>query len=781
MLKSVYKMFHGRPKNLTVATMLFNKDSPEDLTDFANYLITGNLYESYIDLLGEVMKAKAADVFMKNKRLTYDEVKRILKDVPVKQKKLGKVVQELTIRQATDKLNFFLDEVGASEDPEVQLMLNPLDMDDSSITDCDRFSMNPSNDPTTNRKFATVDQFMEYKTKCNVNEPVPLHLCESLPGTNLSVCGYTKTSSSLFTSDPNDFMDVKLGNGIIVRSTKTNNWDEIKEWMGAQKRYMDSLPYDEREAMLVYNGLSRSKPGAQSFAWNRILRGDTDLESGIKQDVYDTLDHIQLFYKTIMGAPRTPNMLVFRGDKVTNDDNYLTRRTFEKKDFVSLSLSLKVAEQYSKLGGLTSLESAAMSQIQLPYGTPAIFIAGANYPDIDDRVEIVLPPSLLSYQGYYELMNSPLNKNLPPPGASNPQFYCWLWQQTLPLRNLLSYCTDDPLKPTNEEVLESFVQYISTKTVPGLTMVTKGGYGYNLLLKTKYGMTNLIPTHDLDLSFYYDSDVTDEAQRLKYLEELQQLLNAWKESLPLEVKNSVAISTRDTKDVAVVFVRYQYCKSSQGLVDVSLIGMKGGFPVELIDQATSKKTRLPVKTELGYLDELLYMFFKENIIDLDTLTYLKRNMFEQEGISKGVKTIKRIANLCEQMSDHSVPYVDKSGRSIYNYGKICSLFASLSVNDMRGMGPKKMSKLAQRLKDNKSVASFYVENSALRAVREKRNLDKVRALITKHPLWLFQQEPRIFNAVAATFAGSTQDKENFEWFNKYLKDIGAFAEYNDTY
>jgi len=690
------------------------------------------------------------------------------------------------------------------------------DNEDITLSECEYFSLNSNKNPNTKKNFKTLDEFIEYKTKCNpgpgpgnIDVDAPYYLCNSSSLINSpTVCGYSKTSDNLFTSKKDDFIICSETSESFKKETKngdyfeistncttsmTNNWKEINEWMKAQKKYMDSLSFDERTSLLDYNGASGNDP--QSFHWNNVLRGLEKIDSSA---AYNTIDSITLFYRLILNAPRTPNMLVFRGDNVNINDNYLRKKKLENKAFISTSLDLNVATNYAggnedsdtnydDEGNVIRSEKEAVSQIQIPYGTPAIFIAGVNYPDVDERFEIVLLPNIFKYEGYYEKYNTELNKNIignPDPGTGkntrHPFFYCWKYEMTLPLVDLLHYCIETPLKPTNEEVLASFINYFNRfwkyqSSDDQLLWITKGGYGYNLLLEHKYSIKNLIPTHDLDLGAYYDINKTTEEEVSSVINKTKEEIKKWIESLPSNVQDSIVIDGRSDDNLEIIFIKYTYCDDiEEGLIDISFIGIEGGFPYELIDEELSKKVKLPIKTEIGYLEELKGLFFRENILGLDERTYNVRNMFSGITTSKGIKTIKRISNLCEQMIDYDTPLIDNRGRTVYDYGKLCGLFVDLSLNGLHILGEEEMSKLSERLKDDKPIASFYLKTQIYKLIQEKRDKEKVKQFLIKNPNWLWKQSEEIIDKVEEFLIDDSEDTKI--WFieplkKRLLKDI----------
>lgn len=98
--------------------------------------------------------------------------------------------------------------------------------------------------------------------------------------------------------------------------------------------------------------------------------------------------------------------------------------------------------------------------------------------------------------------------------------------------------------------------------------------------------------------------------------------------------------------------------------------------------------------------------------------------------------LKRIANLCEQMADYDTPFSDNSGRSIYDYGKMCRIFADFGLNGMNSIGQKKLGILAKKMKDDAPIAAFYMDIVAMKAIRGRKGPKSCERIFVEET-WLF--------------------------------------------
>ena len=67
--------------------------------------------------------------------------------------------------------------------------------------------------------------------------------------------------------------------------------------------------------------IDRGLKQVRTLSWETSAQ--KHLEKIDSSDAYNTIDSINLFYRLVLNAPRTPNMLVFRGDNTSINDNYV--------------------------------------------------------------------------------------------------------------------------------------------------------------------------------------------------------------------------------------------------------------------------------------------------------------------------------------------------------------------------------------------------------------------------------------------------------------------------
>ena len=524
----------------------------------------------------------------------------------------------------------------------------PVSLDTITPQHCELFLNDPdtnsiSNNPITIEELDIFYQkcgFMSGKTKGDVifEKQLPSSSCDVLKYDNdLQI----KSSISLSQLAPN----------CVTYNRDFNYWKNVRLWIVSQYIYISRLSSEDKNILFNYKG-------SDYTLYNNTMRKEKSICDHKNPNLL--VDNLKNLYRIIINAPKTPpNLLVFRGERINIKNNYILKSHYINNGFISTSFNFNIAKSFSHK------HNAAILQINVPKSIPAIFFPGTE-------TEVLLPPCDLEFKGIIYNWNEEINTSLPSSLNKHPASYVFEYNDPLPLE----YGT--PIdKPDLDTIVKNFCSYFKKYIFDYsdiYTWVIKGGYGLNTLLENKFNYHNLIPTYDLDLAIYYNIDKVTENQISVYIKDLKieidKFINLIKNKYKLTNKEFYYIESK-RQNMTILFIMYKYCKNENSIIDISIIGKEGGFNNEYIDKEISKKTGLPIKTTIGYYLELKDLLFRENIKDLDPDTYKTRNL----NISiKGKKTIQRIQELCK---------IDKSGRSIEDYNKMCTLLEQLDINTLK--------------------------------------------------------------------------------------------------
>lgn len=468
-------------------------------------------------------------------------------------------------------------------------------------------------------------------------------------------------------------------------------WKNVRMWMASQYMYISRLSPEDKEILFSYNA-------GKSFDYNRVMRKDgpsvCDAKSLKEFDVSNIIHYLERLYVIIRNAPPCPRLLVFRGEHLKQNpaSNYLIRTpNYENKGFVSTTLDANIAAYYASQKGKGAVKDHALLQIEIPSGTPAIFIAGQHYPALDYRVEIVFLPSLFEFKGIVEKAGGAIQTGFPPRLANNvhPGLYCFRYKQEIPLEYKLV-----DKKPTPSQIIEVFCSFFKDNNLnkyKEYKWAVKGGYGINKLLEIKYGMTNLIPTYDLDIGVFFLSTKFKDEQILNFIRpKVKQFIEYARQRLKLE-EDELYSREHIINNVPVIAIKYRYCTNrEEGIIDIGITGKADESQLPIIDKDVSSRVGVPIQTVEGYFKELKDVIIRENIKSLDPSTYRRRNLKQNE---KGRKTVKRSQMLCKAE-------IDKVGRTPKDYETMCNMLLQLNVRTLYHSDESQLQELFTHMKDN---------------------------------------------------------------------------------
>lgn len=622
-------------------------------------------------------------------------------------------------------------------------------MSSDKIQKCTKFLLAPLNDPNTNQPLNIKDkQYLELVNECQLETSVDTITTEHCnfflkdPSTNSisnqpitkeelrifhQKCGFPASDSSqqpsLYqTEQPSGSCDllnegdkegeifqekIQVVGSInpcklikVDNSQIPNYWKNIRLWMIAQLIYIKRLTPDEQNILFLYSQ-------GDSFKYNQMMRKQITVCQA--DNLNDYANNLSLTYKLIMNAPKTPRMLVFRGENINISNNYLINQGKEYKNYGFVSTSLDSAR--------TLAYGSFLLQIEIPSGTPGIFISFRDNLNSDADIQLVLPPSVFEFKGFLPKWGGPIDPTFSSSLNEHPASYLFKWKQVLPLQYAIP---DLSTRPTIEQLINLFADYFKKyifDTTSQYTWAIKGGYGINTLLKEKFNYTNLIPTTDLDVVVYYDthsvsvSDKQDIIIDVKH--DLQQFCDLIISKYHLNQNILYFNQIQKSEDMYIFHIKYSYCdQRPEDIIDIAITGINGGFPKDYIDQDISKKTGLPIKTTIGYYKELKDVLLRENIKGRDPDTYSTRNL--QSNI-KGRKTIIRSNALCS---------VDKAGRTLEDYDRMCRLLEHLDINTLIFAGQDKVDKL---FRDFESKQNFnLIEEDKYQLIIFKKVIDAIQ-------------------------------------------------------
>jgi len=599
--------------------------------------------------------------------------------------------------------------------------------------DCEKVQKHPLRDPQTNRLLKPNDpklrQMLDLECKLDLSKPdwIDQDVCDAYrqnpkvnPVTNLEftdskltgrlneVCGFASHDIPVpnFQQTQNVILNDRKGlkySAELLKIDEQYQNDFIK-FVKAQSKYINSLSKEEKDVIKIYETV-------QMYKFSDVINGKAKFCDLDQSSFFDLPEIYLTFDRILQRAPKCPDLWVFRGERVDIHKNYLRDKSITKPMFMSTTCSMKKAEFYASneysffsYGPVDDLSVKAVSAIFIPAGTPCLFVSlglfGQNNDQIgyDERLEIVLPPCTLTKIGEVDnnFKFSPyMSKTL----SSHPKLYVLKVESTTTIQPFVGLTFPSP-----QQFLDLFQStfkqwWEQNDSDPKGTWVVKGGLGLNLFLKTFYQFVNLTPSFDLDLGYIYDSDkytpndFMDMKGKLikdieKYFEKASQLFgvssNRFKVVEPKMVDNKIFL-----------FIRVEFCKGKfEGLIDIAITGISGGFPKRWLSIEGQKATGYPIKNAIGYLNELQNYIRRASVrLEGDYNTYNTRNPLKGKAKEKGKKGILRMQQLCE-LTVH-----DETTASVKN---MCDFLQNISISEIEKIDPDEFEVMIDDLTSNQT-------------------------------------------------------------------------------
>jgi hypothetical protein len=508
-----------------------------------------------------------------------------------------------------------------------------------------------------------------------------------------SICGFA-APAKLAPPSLQDFLcNVPGANpNCITRQVDNATLESIRQWMTAQQRYIEALSLEDKKLIEFYET-------SDMYEWNAVLRdGKKFCNSSLsrKREAYgDMIGKAQRLYNLIMDAPRTPDMFLFRGERVKVLDSWdlsYDKINTERPGFTSASLAITEAAKFASGiwtgSGYQQVDPSErrVLAIRCPVGTPALCIAFRQSNTFDERLEVVLPPHILeALPGLQMKIDTPKTRH----GAG---IYGVQYAKT----DVKTFVFAKPLKidfpdnfngPSISQLIEEFVDFAKKHNLtndPMFQWVVKGGFGINTLLEHKYKMKNLVPSLDLDIGIYYDSNNVTLTTAQAFVTLLVSQLKAFTKDVCKKYKiDATKFRINGPSSVGVnaklYSILYSLCGDTnhEGLIDVAIEGVAGGFDVSKIDKQVTDFFGLPVKTAQGYLEEVkdllkrsIYLGQQGARPGQPGYTYGRRNPISGLQKEKGLKALDRATLLCK---------ADSAGRTVGDYVKMCQILAEKVV------------------------------------------------------------------------------------------------------
>lgn len=376
--------------------------------------------------------------------------------------------------------------------------------------------------------------------------------------------------------------------------------ENIKLWIVSQINYFRQIDESNKSILSFYE-----KSGM--FEWNNVLRGLIDPCSDIKNELNKEKtptrfkEEFETFNQIILKAPQSPNMIVYRGETYDDLDTfnipYSRDGKIYNKGFLSTTLDRNEAIKYALYKSVNGKQEIntnkkVLYQIEIPSGTPALFMGIRNYPNIDIRVEIVLPPNILRYikdEGVLQYTSSS--------GNSSINVKRFKVEAILPLNVIIKGIANTF---TEDILINEFFQRLKADNI---IWEVNGVYGLNLLLKHRYKMQNLIPSNTLYLKGHYyktkgnkDYPYTNDMNNKLYLitNEISKKYNILEDKFKINIERS---------NYLLYVIKFEACPNVYE--DVIKIEYVEDYTYEtVVDNELYKKLNLPIKTALGYSIEI---------------------------------------------------------------------------------------------------------------------------------------------------------------------------------
>lgn len=245
------------------------------------------------------------------------------------------------------------------------------------------------------------------------------------------------------------------------------------------------------------------------------------------------------------------------------------------------------------------------------------------------------------------------------------------------------------------------------KVAPKFKAVVAGGYGLNVLLGSKYGLTDKIQTKDLDITISTNKTSMSFNECFNYwLLKVTKYIQSQKR--PHEYK-LVVISTGQYEIPVMGYNRYALIMISYKYEDfVDLVFTDQPLPNTVFDRSESLKNGLPIKKLTGYLEELLLLIYMENVSNVYPDLYDKRNPFEGWHSEKGRKDIERANLVCSLVKKKT-------------YKKYCNLVEKTSINKLSSLSWAKRDEYFKALEGLVKMHKFLLTETI--EVNEYKNIE----------------------------------------------------------
>ena len=435
---------------------------------------------------------------------------------------------------------------------------------------CDNFLFNPSIDPTTKSPL-TKEQLIEFRKSCGFNkEP-------------------HKEPQITSISSKDIFNDENIKGDNILTLQPSNSIENIKWWMYSQKRYFDSLKESDLTIIKFYESLNM-------YDWNSVLRGQKEACDNKTKSPTELTNEFLWFYELITKSPKTPHMYLFRGENIDTFDTfnlpYSKDGNIKKEGFISTSLSLHQAYMFSAIKWINEKPVASgtdknrnIYMIEIPAGTPALFLGSKNYPIFDSRYEIVLPPCIWRYIRTTDIKvgNTILNVKVVK------------LEVILPFDNIIKGFNS----PTVDKVIYDFIIRLINIKQDDFTWVIEGSYGFNIMLYNRYKLQNLKSVSSINISCYYNSNLRP-SHSYKIYEDIG---NDIKEKYGLSKDRIKSKINAEEDEIHSYIINYSVCPDRKNEI-IKLKYINKPFDEGLIDKELTYKVKLPIKTKEGYMREI---------------------------------------------------------------------------------------------------------------------------------------------------------------------------------
>jgi len=435
---------------------------------------------------------------------------------------------------------------------------------------CNDFLKNPSIDPTSKTPL-TKEQLIEFRKSCGFNiEPHKEPQIKSINSKDL-------------------FNDENIKGDNILTLQPSNSIENIKWWMHSQKKYFDSLKENDLNMIRFYESINM-------YEWNKILRGQLDPCDNTSKTPTDIINEFLWFYELIIKAPKTPHMYLFRGENIDEFDTfnlpYFKDGNIKKDGFISTSLSLEQAYMFSSTKWINEKpvvsgteKNRLVYMIEIPAGTPALFLGSKKYPTFDSRYEIVLPPCIWRY-----IRNTDIKF-----GNNIFNIKMVKLEVILPFEKIIKGFNS----PTTDKIIYEFITRILNIKQDDFTWVIEGSYGFNIMLYNRYKVQNLISISSVNITCYYNNKLKVSHSYKIY----EDIVDDIKEKYGLSEDRINSVINATQNQIHSYTINYSICPGRiNNIINLKYINIP--FNKSLIDNELSKKINLPIKTKEGYIKEI---------------------------------------------------------------------------------------------------------------------------------------------------------------------------------